>query len=141
MSSHIHRNQVVELLGTPQRTDGSINEPREQREGSIAYNEKWIYEHLENDPSGALQRIVFWHRYDFVGTMIRFDPREAWMRDDRFIAALQRVPPRIDEPVLARNPPITPTHPYEPVSDFKGKPDLGGYVEESWGGKKRADGS
>ncbi len=131
MSHQLHRNQVVELLGTPERTEGSINDPREQREGSIHYNEKWTYEHLENDPAGAWQRIVFWHRYDFAGTIIRFDAQEPWRPDDQFTCLLQQRDSRVNEPDLTPNPPITPTRPYQPVSEFKGKPDLGGHIEES----------
>jgi hypothetical protein len=131
MSHQIHRNQVVELLGTPDRTEGSINDPREQREGSIQYNEKWTYEHLDNDPAGARQRIVFWHRYDLAGTMIRFKAQQAWSRDDQLTRLLQERDSRVSEAELGPNPAITPTRPYQPVSEFKGKPNLGGRIEKS----------
>lgn len=129
MSNQIHRNQVVGLLGTPDRTEGSLNDPREQRDDSIVYNEKWIFEHLENDPAGALQRIVYWHRYDFVATLIRFSPQEQWRPDERFADLLLSTDSRVSEPELAPNPPITPTHRYQAVSDFDGPADLGGHVE------------
>jgi hypothetical protein len=133
MSNQIHRNQVVKILGTPDRTEGSLNDPREQREGSIVYNEKWIYEHRENDPAGAGQRAVFWHRYDFVATLIRAGAQEQWRHDEAFPKLLLQEDPRVSEPDLRPNPPITPTRPYQAVSDFKGAPDLGGHIEGQGG--------
>ncbi len=134
MSKQIHRNQVVGLLGTPDRTEGSLNDPREQHEDSIIYNEKWIFEHLENDPAGAWQRIVYWHRYDFVATLIRASPQKQWQRDEQFAQLLLSTDSLVSEPYLAPNPPITPTHRYHAVSDFDGPADLGGRIE-----KQRAD--
>jgi hypothetical protein len=128
MSSRIHRNQVVEILGTPDRTEGSLNDPREQRAGSIVYNEKWIYDHPANDPAGAMQRVVFWHRYDFVASLIRSSPQEQWRHDEELPKLLLQKDSRV-EGGLVPNPTITPARAYQPVSEFEGPPDLGGHIE------------
>ncbi|MGH7918020.1 MAG: hypothetical protein ACREQE_11165, partial [Candidatus Binataceae bacterium] len=70
MTEPLRRNAVVVLLGTPDRTEGSLNSPIELEEHGIGYNEKWIYQHLRDDPAGVPMRLVYWHRYDFKGTLV-----------------------------------------------------------------------
>jgi hypothetical protein len=43
---------------------GSVNDPRARAEHGHKWNEKWIY---RADPGGEPERVVLWHRYDFVG--------------------------------------------------------------------------
>jgi hypothetical protein len=64
----ISRNQVVGRWGTPAVTVGSVNEPREMEEHGVRFNEKWIYRAPRNDPRHMRERIVFWHRYNFVAS-------------------------------------------------------------------------
>jgi hypothetical protein len=123
------RNMVVARLGTPDRTNGSLNDPREVEENGFRFNEKWTYLHLSDDPAGVPMRIIYWQRYDFVGTVVRSSEKESWRVDTKLAEALaaeesSRLPP-LDP---SHNPPITPTAEYRPVSEFKGKPDLGGHM-------------
>ena len=60
----LDRARVWELLGPPDEQVGSVNDPRTQELLGVAWNEKWIY--LAADGQRP-QRIVLWHRYDFVG--------------------------------------------------------------------------
>ena len=74
----VTRNRVVQRWGTPQVSVGSVNEPREQEEHGLRFNEKWIYRNPrgEGAPAGeplvghVRERIVYWQRYDFVGSMV-----------------------------------------------------------------------
>lgn len=131
MTNQMSRNAVVALLGTPSRTDGSLNEPREREEDGYRFNEKWIYEHLASDPAGVSERIIYWKRYDFVATMVRASAGEPWRPDDKLAAALAEQPSRLAEIDPAHNAPITPKVRYLPVSEFSGAPDLGGYFVPS----------
>ena len=90
MPGPIHRNAVVKYFGTPDATEGSVNEPRERVEHGMHFNEKWIYRHPLRDPVGAAERIIYWHRYDFLGSMIRTSPTADFKRDDRLVDVLQR---------------------------------------------------
>jgi len=63
----IHRDDVVDLFGTPDHTTGSVNEPRLQREHGIEFNEKWIYDRPLHEPARPQARVIYWERYDFVG--------------------------------------------------------------------------
>src|SRR5208282_978095 len=72
------RNAIVAILGTPDRTEGSLDDPREREEDGVRFNEKWIYTHLHRDPAGAAMRTVYWMRYDFRGTAVRNSDTEAW---------------------------------------------------------------
>ena len=65
------RNAIVAILGTPDRTEGSLDDPREREEDGVLFNEKWIYMDLHRDPAGAAMRTVYWMRYDFRGTAVR----------------------------------------------------------------------
>jgi hypothetical protein len=81
MPGPILRNAVVKYFGTPDRTEGSVNEPRERDEDGMRFNEKWLYTHPRNDPAGAAERVVFWRRYDYVGTRVHRAGESGW-RDD-----------------------------------------------------------
>lgn len=78
----IRRNLVVQRWGTPQETVGSLNEPRERSEQGVSFNEKWIYRVPRHGDEPAHERVVYWHRYDFVasfvvrgdGSVVREDP-------------------------------------------------------------------
>ena len=62
----IRRNEVVRLFGTPDRTIGSVNEPRLSIEHGAEFNEKWVYESPAHEPSRPRQRLIYWQRYDLV---------------------------------------------------------------------------
>lgn len=64
----ITRNEIVRLFGTPTETVGSVNEPRQQHDDGFQYNEKWVYERPKNEPSRPRARVIYWQRYDFVGS-------------------------------------------------------------------------
>ena len=82
MPGPILRNAVVKFLGTPNVTEGNVNEPREREEHGFHFNEKWLYRKPQRDPAEALERIVYWHRYDYVGSVIRTTKDGNWRRDD-----------------------------------------------------------
>lgn len=88
MPGAIQRNHVVRFFGTPDATEGSVNEPREREENGIRFNEKWIYKHPRRDPAQAAERILYWRRYDFQGSMIRKHGADGWLRDDALAAEL-----------------------------------------------------
>jgi hypothetical protein len=60
----IDRGRVWKLLGAPTDQVGSVNDPRTLEECGVRWNEKWIYRAAEGE---AVERIVLWHRYDFLG--------------------------------------------------------------------------
>jgi hypothetical protein len=129
MSERITRNKVVFVLGTPEQTEGSLNDPVEREEYGIRFNEKWIYENLRNDPAGVPMRTVYWHRYDFTGTTVRENAAAEWRHDTMLAAALK--------PAADRLPPIEDHHPalegnrrYQPASEVRDARDLGGYIQE-----------
>ena len=64
------RNLVVQRLGTPEITLGSVNEPREREEHDIRFNEKWIYRRAKSDLGHPHERHIYWHRYDFVASLL-----------------------------------------------------------------------
>lgn len=68
--SDIRRNAVVLRWGTPQRTTGSLNEPREREENGVRFNEKWVYRLPRPEPDDPRERIVYWQRYDFVASFL-----------------------------------------------------------------------
>ncbi len=130
MKDPLRRNMIVAFMGTPKRTEGSLNSPVELEEDGLRFNEKWVYEDLEDDPSGAAMRAVYWHRYDFVGTRVRNSLSEPWRDDTRLAEALAHAQSREAPHDPERHKPTTPSAPYRPVSKFKGKPDLGGRLAD-----------
>jgi hypothetical protein len=129
MTGLVSRNSVVSLLGTPQKVEGSLNDPVEQEEAGIHYNEKWIYEDLHGDPAGVPYRAIYWHRYDFVATMVRASETEAWRPDTTFLEAAKAADPRratVDD----RHSAYSANRRYREVSRPQGARDLGGYVQD-----------
>ncbi|GBD25221.1 hypothetical protein HRbin30_00536 [bacterium HR30] len=90
MASSIRRNDVVKLFGTPDRTEGSVNEPREREENGFRFNERWLYKRPRNDPARAYERVIYWHRYDFVGSCIRRSPDGPWEVDGSLAGCLSQ---------------------------------------------------
>jgi len=90
MAGATQRNDVVKHFGTPEATEGSVNEPRLREEHGFKFNEKWLYRRPPNDPAGAVERIVYWQRYDYVGSVIRTAKDGDWENDDQLAAALRR---------------------------------------------------
>jgi len=127
MSSRVTRNTVVALLGTPDRTVGSLNSPVELEEFGNTYNEKWTYEHLVSDPAGVPQRAIYWHRYDFVATIVRGSANEEWRPDSTLAEAVAPKDDRLS-PLDNRHSAITPSGLYQPASEVKDSTDLGGYI-------------
>jgi hypothetical protein len=127
MSSRVTRNQVVAMLGTPDRTIGSLNSPVELEEFGAIHNEKWTYEHLPSDPAGVPHRTILWHRYDFVTTLVRAGASEEWRPDTKLAEAVTAESDRL-EPIDDHHQPITPSGLYEGVSEVKDATDLGGYI-------------
>jgi len=64
------RNVVVQSWGTPNVTVGSVNEPRELEENGQRFNEKWVYRLSQATPEQPKERIIYWHRYDFVASFL-----------------------------------------------------------------------
>src|SRR5271169_5512204 len=100
MSTRVTRNTVVAMLGTPDRTGGSLNSPVQLEELGVRYNEKWTYEHLVSDPADVPQRAIYWQRYDFVATMVRAGANDEWRQDTKLAEAVapenDRLPPLDD---------------------------------------------
>jgi hypothetical protein len=90
MPGPILRNAVVKYFGTPNQTEGSVNEPRERDEHGMHFNEKWTYRGPRRDPASAVERIIYWHRYDYVGALIRKTKDGEWQKDDSLLQALGR---------------------------------------------------
>ena len=89
MPGPIQRNAVVKFFGQPQTTEGSVNEPREREEYGFTFNEKWTYKQPPRDPQDAAERVIYWHRYDYVGSAIRKTKDGDWVRDDSLPQALE----------------------------------------------------
>ncbi|HLK88232.1 MAG TPA: hypothetical protein VKT27_17150 [Candidatus Binataceae bacterium] len=127
------RNAIVAILGTPERTEGSLDDPREREENGIRFNEKWIYTHLTGDPAGVPMRVVYWMRYDFQGTVVRNREDEAWRMDAALAEAAARRSSRLPPLDPSHNPPVTPRVQYHPTSEPEGEPTLGGLIQEKSG--------
>ncbi|HKV53976.1 MAG TPA: hypothetical protein VJN94_04970 [Candidatus Binataceae bacterium] len=136
MSGPVNRNCVVFLLGTPQGTEGSLNDPVEREEPGIGirYNEKWIYEGLKDDPAGASQRMIYWHRYDFVATMVRDGESLEWRPDSTLAEACEAGKARQSE-ISGRHSAYPDNGRYRQVSTLRDSGDLGGYVQEAGSGR------
>ena len=128
MTEPITRNAVVVLLGTPDKTEGSLNNPVELTEHGISYNEKWIYNHLDDDPSGFRMRIVYWDRYDFTGTLVRPGRETEWRTDRTLVDASMRVNDRLAL-VKDAHTAYPDNRDYRPASHVRDDRDLGGYIE------------
>lgn len=81
MPGSIERNLVVKFFGTPDATEGTVNEPRERQEHGLRFNEKWVYRRPRRDPAQAVERIVYWRRYDYVGSVVRRSANDEWQAD------------------------------------------------------------
>lgn len=124
------RNAIVAILGTPDRAEGSLDDPREREENGVRFNERWLYTHLHDDPAGAAMRVVYWTRYDFRGTFVRNSEDTPWRPDQALIEAAARRDPRLPPLDRSHHQPIGPSAEYRPVSDFEGPADLGGGIQE-----------
>ncbi|HJU28849.1 MAG TPA: hypothetical protein VJ718_06745 [Candidatus Binataceae bacterium] len=138
MNERVTRNQVVFILGTPERTEGSLNSPVECEERGIRYNEQWIYRNSRTDPADAPERVVYWHRYDFKGTLIRDGEGGEWRPDTALAEAARserdRLPPLSDGYQA-----IAPNRRYRPASEVKDQGDLGGYTQPESEIRPRSD--
>jgi hypothetical protein len=135
MSAPVTRNSVVSLLGTPHEIEGSLNDPVEREIFGLGYNEKWIYQGLNNDPAGVPNRAVYWHRYDFVTTMVRGDDEESWRSDTSLIEAANAVNARLST-VDDRHSAYPTSGRYRPVSKPQDSRDLGGYLQDEITGRR-----
>ena len=88
MPGPIQRSTVVKFFGTPDRTEGSLNEPRERHQEGFTFNEMWVYKRPVRDPAGAAERAVLWRRYDFVGSLVRRSKDGDWEADAFLASAL-----------------------------------------------------
>jgi hypothetical protein len=88
MAGSIERNRVVKYFGTPDLTEGTVNEPRERIEYGLKFNEKWIYKHPMRDPAHAAERMLLWRRYDFVASLIRKSKDGEWEPDESLAGVL-----------------------------------------------------
>jgi hypothetical protein len=89
MPGPIQRNVVVKFFGQPHATEGSVNEPREREEHGLKFNEKWTYKQPPRDPQDAAERVIYWRRYDYVGSVIRKTKDGEYARDDGLPQALE----------------------------------------------------
>jgi hypothetical protein len=128
MSPSVTRNVVVTLLGTPDQTEGSLNSPIELEEQGLHFNEKWIYTHLRDDSSGAPMRVIYWHRYDFIDTLVRNSSDAEWRSDTTLSEAATSGVSRIAG-VRDEHEPLPGNRNYHPASDVRDAQDLGGYIE------------
>jgi hypothetical protein len=128
MSDRITRNILVAWLGTPDKTEGSLNDPVEREEHGIHYNEKWIYRHLHDDPAGAAERLVYWHRYDFTGTLIRKAADAEWIADTAVAQWAQSGGHKLAT-VDDHHSAFSDNQHYHPVSEVRDGLDLGGYIQ------------
>ena len=125
----ISRNVVVARLATPDKTAGSVNNPVVREEDGIRFNDKWLYEHLVDDPSGMAQRVFYWMRYDLIATKVRANSSDVWRDDKTMIDELSGKSSRLAPHDPNANPAIEPSNQHRPVSDFKGELGLGGYLQ------------
>jgi hypothetical protein len=131
----VTRNSVVSLLGTPHVVEGSLNDPVEREEFGIRYNEKWLYRDQGEDPAGAPNRLIYWHRYDFVATLVRADDQEQWRSDTKLFEAAKSVNARLST-IDDHHPSYPVNSSYRPVSKPEDWRDLGGYVQDEATGRR-----
>jgi hypothetical protein len=135
MTGTVTRNSVVSLLGTPQRIEGSLNDPVEREEFRVHYNEKWSYEGLANDPAAVPNRVIYWHRYDFIATMVCANDSEQWRPDTTLIEAAKAVDARLAT-VDSHHAALAGNDRYRPVSKPHDWRDLGGYMQDGATGER-----
>jgi hypothetical protein len=131
----VTRNAVVSLLGTPHAVEGGLNDPVEHEEFGIRYNEKWIYGDLGNDPAGVPDRVIYWHRYDFVATMVRSSDQEQWRSDTKLVEVASSVNGRLNT-VEDHHPSYPLNGSYRQVSKPQDWRDLGGYLQDEATGQR-----
>jgi hypothetical protein len=134
MTGPVSRNSVVFLLGTPQKVEGSLNDPVEWEEAGIHYNEKWIYSNLHDDPAGVPHRAIYWYRYDFVATVVRATEAEAWRPDTTLLEAAKTADPRLAT-VADHHSTYAGNTRYREVSRTRDSDDLGGYIQDEATGR------
>ena len=132
MTAPVTRNSVVRLLGTPHAIEGSLNDPVEREEFGIRYNEKWSYEGLGDDPAAVPNRVIYWHRYDFIGTLVRANDREQWSHDAKLIEAADTIKARLSA-IDDHHRAYPANGRYRPVSKPEDWRDLGGYIQDERG--------
>ena len=128
MSERLTRNAIVTRLGTPDKTEGNLNSPIECEEHGIRFNEKWIYDHLRDDPSGAPLRMIYWHRYDFTGTLVRQAADAEWVADTTLSEAVKSSDDRLATVASTHESSAGNRH-YRAASEVRSAQDLGGYIE------------
>jgi hypothetical protein len=135
VATPVTRNSVVSLLGTPHAVEGSLNDPVESEEFGLHYNEKWTYEDLGDDPAGLPNRVIYWHRYDFVATMVRANNNEEWRPDTKLSEAATAMNARLAT-VHDHHSAYPSRGRYRPVSQPQDWRDLGGYVQDKVTGRR-----
>ena len=87
------RARVWQLLGPPTDQQGSVNDPRSEREQGCEWNEKWIY----RTPGGSeIERIVLFNRYDLQGIFrLRKDGSAVAESLDEEGGVLRELPPPV----------------------------------------------
>ena len=128
MSARVTRNVLVATLGTPDETQGSLNDPVEREEQGLHFNEKWTYTYLRDDPSGAPMRVIYWHRYDFMGTLVRESADAPWRPDATLLELASRGNSRL-EAVVDHHQPLPGNRNYHPASEVRDARDLGSHIE------------
>lgn len=73
------RGTVWRRLGAPDDQEGSVNDPRTQREAGVDWNEKWIYLAMGGV---EIDRVVLWNRYELAG-IFRVELDGTFVREDR----------------------------------------------------------
>ena len=131
----ITRNSVVALLGTPHSVEGSLNNPVEREELGFLYNEKWTYQNLGDDPADVPDRAIYWHRYDFVATLVRGNDKEEWRPDTKLVDAARAIKSRLST-VADRHSAYPINNHYRPVSKPQDWRDLGGYLQDEATGRR-----
>ena len=51
----------------------------------MKFNEKWTYKSPRHDPAEAAVRVIYWRRYDYVGSMIQKTSDGDWSKDESLL--------------------------------------------------------
>jgi hypothetical protein len=78
--------------------------------------------------------VIYWHRYDFVETMVRASEAEQWRPDTRLLEAAKTADPRLAT-VADHHSAHSKNGRYREVSRPRGSDDLGGYVQDEATGR------